>query len=113
MTVAPLTDRAGGAGTDLDELAVTTLRFLAVDAVEEANSAHPGLPLGAAPVAWVLWSRYLRHDPSCPTWPDRDRFGRSGPGPEVAVQLGLTASNIARAALEALGRGGGRARKRA
>lgn len=59
---------------DLDALAVTTLRFLAVDAVEAARSGHPGLPLGAAPAAWVLWSRHLRHDPACPGWPDRDRF---------------------------------------
>jgi transketolase len=58
----------------LDDLAVDTLRFLAADAVEAANSGHPGLPLGAAPAAWVLWSRYLRHDPTDPNWPDRDRF---------------------------------------
>lgn len=60
--------------SDLDELAVDTLRFLAADAVQAANSGHPGLPLGAAPAAWVLWSRHLRHDPADPGWPDRDRF---------------------------------------
>ncbi len=53
---------------------VNALRFLAVDAVERAKSGHPGLPLGAAPVAHVLWSRFLRHDPRDPRWPDRDRF---------------------------------------
>ncbi|OLT05853.1 transketolase [Pseudonocardia sp. CNS-004] len=58
----------------VDDLAVHTLRFLAADAVEAANSGHPGLPLGAAPAAWVLWSRHLRHDPTDPGWPDRDRF---------------------------------------
>ena len=57
-----------------DDLAIATLRFLAADAVQQANSGHPGLPLGAAPAAWVLWSRHLRHDPSCAGWPDRDRF---------------------------------------
>jgi transketolase len=58
----------------LDELAASTLRFLAADAVEAATSGHPGLPLGMAMPAWVLWSRHLRHDPSRPDWPDRDRF---------------------------------------
>ncbi len=59
---------------DLDELSVNTIRFLAVDAVQEANSGHPGLPLGAAPMAYVLWSRFLRFDPKEPKWPNRDRF---------------------------------------
>ncbi len=58
----------------LDELSVNTLRFLSVDMVEKANSGHPGLPLGAAPMAYVLWTRYLRHNPSNPSWWDRDRF---------------------------------------
>ena len=56
------------------ELAVNTLRFLAVDAVEAAASGHPGLPMGGAPMAYVLWTRFLRHSPSAPQWPDRDRF---------------------------------------
>lgn len=59
---------------DLDELCVNTLRFLAVDEVEKANSGHPGLPLGAAPMAYVLWSRFLSHNPLNPAWPNRDRF---------------------------------------
>ena len=54
--------------------AVHTIQFLAVDAVEKANSGHPGTPMGMADVAFVLWSRYLRYDPTSPTWPDRDRF---------------------------------------
>ena len=57
-----------------DRLAVDTLRFLAADMVEAAGSGHPGMPLGAAPMAWALWSRHLRHDPADPAWPDRDRF---------------------------------------
>ncbi|HEX7660333.1 MAG TPA: transketolase [Pseudonocardiaceae bacterium] len=62
------------AADSLDTRTVTTLRFLAADAVQEANSGHPGLPLGMAVPAWVLFSRYLRHDPTDPRWPDRDRF---------------------------------------
>ncbi len=61
-------------GGDLDTLAVNTIRFLAADMVEAANSGHPGMPMGAAPMAWTLFSRHLRHDPSDPAWPDRDRF---------------------------------------
>ncbi len=58
----------------LEARCVNALRFLAVDAIEAANSGHPGLPLGAAPVAHVLFTRALRHDPHDPRWPDRDRF---------------------------------------
>jgi transketolase len=60
--------------TDVDALCVNTLRTLAVDQVEQARSGHPGMPLGAAPMAYVLWDRFLKHDPSDPLWPDRDRF---------------------------------------
>ncbi|HEV2316659.1 MAG TPA: transketolase [Thermoplasmata archaeon] len=60
--------------SELDDQVVGTLRFLSVDMVEAAKSGHPGLPLGAAPMAHVLWSRFLRHDPADPNWPDRDRF---------------------------------------
>jgi transketolase len=68
---------AGGAMRgfdDLDRRVVTALRVLAVDQVEQARSGHPGMPLGAAPMAYALWSRFLRHDPADPAWPDRDRF---------------------------------------
>jgi transketolase len=58
----------------VDELCVNTLRFLAVDQVEAAKSGHPGLPLGAAPMAYVLWDRFLRHNPKNPSWFNRDRF---------------------------------------
>lgn len=53
---------------EYDLLCVNTLRFLAVDAVEQANSGHSGLPLGAAPMAYVLWDRFLRHNPRNPSW---------------------------------------------
>ncbi len=60
--------------TDLDLLSINTIRFLAADAVEKANSGHPGLPLGAAPMAYTLWTRHLRFNPHDPEWFDRDRF---------------------------------------
>lgn len=59
---------------DLDRMCIDTIRFLSVDAVEKANSGHPGLPLGAAPMAYVLWTKHLKHNPSDPDWFDRDRF---------------------------------------
>ena len=58
----------------LAQLAINTVRFLSVDAIEKANSGHPGLPLGAAPMAYVLWTRFLRHNPANPHWCNRDRF---------------------------------------
>jgi transketolase len=59
---------------NLDQLCVNTLRTLAMDGVQKANSGHPGLPMGAAAMAYVLWTRFLRHNPANPAWPDRDRF---------------------------------------
>lgn len=59
---------------DLDQLSVNTIRTLAMDAVQKANSGHPGMPMGAAPMAHVLWTRHLTFDPGDPEWPDRDRF---------------------------------------
>lgn len=59
---------------DLDSLCINTLRTLAIDVIQKADSGHPGLPLGAAPMAYVLWQRHLKHCPTAPLWPDRDRF---------------------------------------
>src|ERR1700687_755574 len=53
---------------------INTIRFLAVDAVQKANSGHPGMPMGAAPMAYLLWTRHLRHNPVNPRWFNRDRF---------------------------------------
>src|SRR6476646_496433 len=58
----------------LDQLSINTIRFLSVDAVEKAKSGHPGLLLGAAPMAYILWTRFLQHNPANPHWFDRDRF---------------------------------------
>jgi transketolase len=60
--------------SDLDDLCINTVRMLAVDTVQKAESGHPGLPMGAATLAYVLWTRHLRHSPQHPSWPDRDRF---------------------------------------
>ena len=57
-----------------DQLCINTIRMLAADAVERARSGHPGMPMGAAAMAYVLWTRFLRHNPENPAWPDRDRF---------------------------------------
>jgi len=60
--------------SDREQLAINTIKTLAIDAVEKAKSGHPGMPMGAADLAYLLWTRYLRFDPSAPKWPDRDRF---------------------------------------
>jgi len=60
--------------TDLEKRSINTIRFLAVDAIQRAKSGHPGLPMGAAPMAYVLWNDFLRHNPKNPNWVNRDRF---------------------------------------
>jgi transketolase len=62
------------AAEDLDQLAIDTIRTLSMDAVQKANSGHPGAPMGMAPMAYTLWTRFLRHAPTDPQWPNRDRF---------------------------------------
>ncbi|MFQ6059445.1 MAG: transketolase, partial [Anaerolineae bacterium] len=64
----------GPIGSELDRLCVTTIRALVMDAVQKANSGHPGMPMGMAEAAYVLWTRFLKHNPANPSWPDRDRF---------------------------------------
>ena len=73
---------------EIDQLCINTIRFLAVDTVEKANSGHPGTPMGAAPMAYVLWDRFLRHSPGDPKWPNRDRFILS-PGHASALLYAL------------------------
>jgi len=60
--------------SEIDQLCIQTIRFLAIDAVQKANSGHPGMPMGMAPAAYVLWDRHLRHNPAEPQWQNRDRF---------------------------------------
>ena len=63
---------------ELDQLSINTIRFLSADAIQKANSGHPGLPMGAAAMAYALWTRHLKHNPVDPGWADRDRFVLSG-----------------------------------
>ncbi|MGB2963417.1 MAG: transketolase [Anaerolineales bacterium] len=65
-------------GKSLEHQAINTIRFLSADAIQGANSGHPGLPMGTAAIAYTLWTRHLRHNPANPQWPDRDRFILSG-----------------------------------
>ena len=60
--------------TDIDQLAIDTIRTLSMDAVEAAKSGHPGTPMALAPVAYTVWKDFLRYDPDDPSWPNRDRF---------------------------------------
>jgi len=62
------------AAENIDQLAIDTIRTLSMDAVQNANSGHPGAPMGMAPMAYTLWTRLLRHSPTDPSWPNRDRF---------------------------------------
>lgn len=72
---------------DIDQISINALRFLAVDAVEKAKSGHPGAPLGCAPIAYLLYTKFMKHDPSDPKWSDRDRFVLSN-GHASALQYG-------------------------
>ena len=73
---------------ELDQLCINTVRTLAMDMVEQAKSGHPGMPMGAAAMAYVLWTRFLKHNPADPAWPDRDRFVLSA-GHGCALQYSL------------------------
>ena len=68
------TEQTLATGKQLDQLCINTIRTLAIDGVQQANSGHPGAPMGLAPVTYSLWQQYLRYDPADPTWPNRDRF---------------------------------------
>src|SRR6516165_8884666 len=79
MVIADVTANAVAAVSkptkdDIDQLCVNTVRTLAMDAVQAANSGHPGTPMALAPVVYCLWQRVLRFDPNHPIWPNRDRF---------------------------------------
>ena len=69
-----VSDQSVATGTQLDQLCINTIRTLSMDAVQKANSGHPGTPMALAPVAYCLWQQFLRYDPENPIWPNRDRF---------------------------------------
>jgi transketolase len=88
---------------DMDRLAIDTIRTLSMDGVQKANSGHPGAPMGAAPMAYVLWTRFLRHAPTRPDWPDRDRFVLSAGHASMLLYslLHLTGYDVSMADLQA------------
>jgi transketolase len=89
--------------TDIDRQAIDTIRTLAIDAVEKAQSGHPGAPMGLAPVAYALWSRFLRYDPKRPDWPDRDRFVLSNGHASLLLYALLHLAGVARGGQAAVG----------
>lgn len=95
----------------LTQLSINTIRLLSVDAVQKANAGHPGLPMGAAPMTYVLWQKHLRHNPKNPKWPDRDRFVLSaGHGSMLLYSmLHLTGYDLALDELKAFRQWGSRA----
>jgi transketolase len=95
----------------LTQLAVNTIRLLSVDAVQKANAGHPGLPMGAAPMTYVLWQKHLRHNPKNPKWPNRDRFVLSGGHGSMLLysMLHLTGYDLALDELKAFRQWGSRA----
>src|SRR5437764_6382022 len=72
-----VSDQSVLTGTQLDALSIDTIRTLSIDGVQKANSGHPGAPMALAPVAYLLYTRVMRHSPADPQWPDRDRLGLS------------------------------------
>src|SRR5262249_31404659 len=80
---------------NLDQLAINTIRTLAIDAIQQANSGHPGTPLGAAPTAYTLWQRILRYDPERPDWLNRDRFVLSSGHASMLLYALIHLSSIA------------------
>src|SRR5947208_4885880 len=89
----------------IEKLAINTIRTLCMDAVQQANSGHPGTPMSMAPTAYVLWQRLLRFDPDDPIWPDRDRFVLSAGHASMLLYslLHLTGVKAVNAAYERLG----------
>src|SRR5256885_416874 len=79
-----------------DQLCIDTIRTLAIDAVEKANSGHPGTPMAMAPVAYTLWQRFLRYDPGDPLWPNRDRFVLSAGHASMLLYAMLHLSGVRR-----------------
>src|ERR671910_2473898 len=103
-TAAAVSKPACGAATDIDlakhRNMANAIRALAMDAVEKANSGHPGLPMGAADIATVLFTRFLKFDPKAPHWPDRDRFVLSAGHGSMLIYAVLHLTGYARPTLE-------------
>src|SRR4249920_4277989 len=91
--------------TDIDQLCINTIRTLSIDAVEQANSGHPGTPMALAPLVYTIWNRVMRFDPADPIWPDRDRFVLSNGHASMLLWsvLYLTGTRAVNAPYERLG----------
>src|SRR6201984_536743 len=96
----------GLSSEELDELAINTIRTLSIDAVQQANSGHPGTPMALAPLVYVIWNRVMRFDPKDPIWPDRDRFVLSNGHASMLLWsvLHLTGTQAVNAEYERLGK---------
>ena len=92
--------------TDVDRLAIDTIRTLSMDAVEAAKSGHPGTPMALAPVAYTVWTDFLRYDPADPLWPNRDRFVLSCGHASMLLYSLIHLAGIRRAAAHAQTHGG-------
>ena len=84
----------------LDQLCINAIRMLSIDAVQRANSGHPGMPMGAATMAFILWTRHLRHNPRNPSWPDRDRFVLSAGHGSMLAYATLNLAGYARPTMD-------------
>src|SRR5579871_256851 len=91
------TEQAVATTKDLDLLSIDTIRTLAIDGVQKANSGHPGAPMGLAPVVYALWQNYLRYDPADPLWPNRDRFVLSNGHASMLLYAMLHLTGVKRA----------------
>src|SRR5271154_1318889 len=89
-------EQAVGTGKQLDTLSINTIRTLAIDAVQQANSGHPGAPMGLAAVTYCLWQEFLRYDPEDPTWLNRDRFVLSNGHASMLLYAMLYLSGVRR-----------------
>ena len=89
---APVQKENSNTNPELDQLCINTIRTLAIDAVQKANSGHPGTPMALAPIAYVLWQRHMRYNPANPAWAGRDRFVLSCGHSSLTLYLQLFAS---------------------
>ena len=86
--------------SNIEQLSINTIRTLAIDAVQQANSGHPGAPMGLAPVVYSLWQQFLRYDPQDPTWLNRDRFVLSAGHASMLLYATLHLAGVKAATVE-------------
>ena len=113
MSIGTDQKRAPPREGSIDELCINTIRTLSMDAVQQANSGHPGTPMALAPVVYTLWQSFLRFDPDDPIWPNRDRFVLSNGHASMLLyaMLHLTGVKAVECQIRASGRARGHARR--